>query len=319
MNNMSVRSLVLLSLVGFIAVVLIILAFSSFKVIEPGHAGVADLFGKVQDQHYEPGLHFVNPLLSWTDYDCRMQTIKERIEVPSQDQLLTSVEVSVQWRLNESLTPQIKEETGTFEDMQRVHLIPKVRSLLREQGKRIEKAEEFFKDEIQDILQTKMEEGLSEFLSPKGMLVDAVLIRDVRLPPKIVSAIESKKEREQEAERQKVELERFKTEQQQTVEKAKAAKEAAEQEKLQREILADARAYEIEALNKAIEDNPAYLQLQALEALKEISNSPSAKIYFIDSDSPQPLPLMHMGDELNPSRPSEEQRRRQSIGAVIDQ
>ncbi|MGM0443594.1 MAG: prohibitin family protein, partial [Fibrobacterota bacterium] len=61
-------------------------------------------------------------------------------------------------------------------------------------------------------------------------------------------------------------------------------------------ILAKAEADKISRLNEAIKDNPAYIQLQAMEALKEISKDESSKIYFIDGSSPSPLPLMHMGD-----------------------
>ncbi len=93
-------------------------------------------------------------------------------------------------------------------------------------------------------------------------------------------------------------FERFRTEQQQLVASAEAERQAAEQEAQQRRLLADAQAYEIEALNKAIANNPAYLQLQALEALKAISENPSSKIYFLNSDSPSPLPLLHIGDVL---------------------
>ena len=62
-------------------------------------------------------------------------------------------------------------------------------------------------------------------------------------------------------------------------------------------MIADARAYEIAAINKAIGNNPNYIKLQALEALKAISKDPGSKIYFINGDSPNPIPLMHMGDK----------------------
>ncbi len=48
--------------------------------------------------------------------------------------------------------------------------------------------------------------------------------------------------------------------------------------------LADAHAYEIIKINDAIAKNPAYIQLQSLEALKAISKDPASKIYFIDED-----------------------------------
>jgi len=117
----------------------------------------------------------------------------------------------------------------------------------------------------------------------------------LRLPPFIVKAIEAKKEREQAVARQRAELERYETEQQQKVAAAKAERAAAEQQAEKIQLLADAQAYEIEKINQAIAGNQAYIQLQALQALQAISKDPAAKIYFMNGDSPMPLPLMHMG------------------------
>ena len=61
-------------------------------------------------------------------------------------------------------------------------------------------------------------------------------------------------------------------------------------------MLAKAKADEIRLINDAVAKNPAYIKLQALEALKEMSKDPAAKIYFMDSNSPMPLPLLHMGE-----------------------
>ena len=124
-----------------------------------------------------------------------------------------------------------------------------------------------------------------------------MLIRDISLPPVLAKAIEQKKEREQAVERQKAELERFRTEQLQKVALAEAERQAAEEEAQKKRILADARAYEIREINKATASNPAYVQLQALEALKSMAKDPAAKIYFMDGNSPSPLPLLHMGDK----------------------
>jgi regulator of protease activity HflC (stomatin/prohibitin superfamily) len=125
------------------------------------------------------------------------------------------------------------------------------------------------------------------------------LIRDINLPPVLTKAIEQKKEREQAVERQKAELERFRTEQQQQVAEAEAKRQSAEQEALQIRVLAKARADEIRLINDAIAKNPAYIQLQSLEALKAMSKDPAAKLYFMDSNSAQPLPLMHLGERAN--------------------
>jgi regulator of protease activity HflC (stomatin/prohibitin superfamily) len=189
----------------------------------------------------------------------------------------------------------ILKETGQASDVLRVHIVPKLRSLLREQGKAIKRAEDFFLEETQQNMQMSLLEGLRDYLIAKGVNVGAVLIRDISLPPFIIKAIESKKEREQEVEKQKAELERFSTEQQQKVALAKAESEAATEQAAKMRVLADAQAYEIEKINTAIGNNPNYVKLQALEALKAISKDPASKIYFMNGDSPSPLPLMNMG------------------------
>jgi len=43
----------------------------------------------------------------------------------------------------------------------------------------------------------------------------------------------------------------------------------------------NAQAFEITQINNAISSNPAYIQLQSLEALKAISKDPASKVYFL--------------------------------------
>lgn len=283
-----------------IFVILIFLLFGKRFLIsvDAGHVAVATLFGEVQTEVYTEGLHIpVNPLYKWHIYDARQKTHKEQANVPTQDQLQTSLEVSVQFRIMGEATPSILKSTGTFEDVIRVHLVPTLRSLLREQGKAIENAEDFFLEKTQEQLQTALLSGLKNYLEPQGVEVSAVLIRDIQLPKFIMIAIEKKKEREQEVEKQKAELERFKTEQQQLVAAAEAEKAAAKMDAEKIKMLADAEAYRITKINKSIGNNANYIKLQALEALKAISKDKNSKIYFINGDSPNPLPLMHIGDK----------------------
>ena len=286
------------SLVFIIVVVGIFMWFGSslYQQVPAGYVAVATLFGEVQSDPYEEGLHIpVNPFYEWFLYDVRQKSHLEEANVPSQDQLQTKIQVSVQFRLMNDRAPKILQETGQFQDVLRVHIVPKLRSLLREQGKSIKRAEDFFLEETQQNMQMSLVEGLRVYLGAKGVNVGAVLIRDISLPPFIIKAIESKKEREQEVEKQKAELLRFETEQQQKVALAKAESKAATEQAAKLRVLADAQAYEIEKINKAIGNNPNYVKLQALEALKAISKDPASKIYFMDGDSPSPLPLMNMG------------------------
>ncbi len=289
-----------IKLIIIVAIIIILAIFGSrfYLVVDAGHVAVASLFGKVQTTPYTEGLHIpVNPFYDWNVYDIRQKTHLEQVKVPSQDQLQTSLEVSVQFRIMAKMTPTILKETGLTIDAITVHLVPKLRSLLREQGKSIVKAEDFFLEDTQQTLQSNLLEGLRTYLEPKGIEIQAVLIRSITLPPFIMKAIESKKEREQEVVKQKAELERFRTEQEQKIAQAEAERKAAEQKAKQIRVMADAKAYEIERINKAIANNANYIKLQSLEALKAISKDNSSKIYFINGDSPNPLPLMHLGDK----------------------
>jgi regulator of protease activity HflC (stomatin/prohibitin superfamily) len=285
-----------------IIISVIVLAFmwfgsSLYQKVPAGYVAVATLFGEVQKDPYEEGLHIpVNPFFEWYFYDVRQKSHLEEANVPSQDQLQTKIQVSVQYRIEKDMAPSILKGTGSAADVLKVHIVPKLRSLLREQGKAIIRAEDFFLEETQQNLQTSLLTGLEDYLIEKGVNVGAVLIRDISLPPFIIKAIESKKEREQEVEKQKAELERFATEQQQKVAQATAESEAANEQANKMRVLADAQAYEIEKINKAIGSNPNYVKLMALEALKAISKDPASKIYFMNGDSPSPLPLMNISD-----------------------
>ena len=295
MNKQTVITTVVVIIVG-----VLFLTSTRFLVSVPaGHVAVATLFGKVQAEPYEEGLHIpVNPLYEFTFYDIREKELKETAGVPSQDQLTTTVDVSIKFRISGQDTPRILQETGNFDDAIRVQIQPKLRSVVREQGKSIVRAEDFFLQQTQENLQTAIFQTMRDYLEPRGIVCLDILIRDFSLPRFITRAIESKKEREQEVEKQKAELERYRTEQQQKIAQAEAEKLAAELEAVKRRTLAAAQAYEIEMLNEAIAKNPAYVQIQALEALKAISKDNSAKIYFMDGGSPMPLPLMNMGEPL---------------------
>jgi len=215
-------------LLGFIFLVIVI-GSKVYVAVPVGHVAVATLFGKVTGEPFTEGFHLTwNPLLKFRQYDIRQKTVKETVQVPSQDQLQTRIDVSVQFRLIADQADNILQDTGTMQDVMTVHIVPKLRSTLREQGKSVARAEDFFTEAVQEQIQTRVLASLQEFLQPKGVYVDAVLLRDITLPPFIVKAIESKKEREQAAERQKAELERFKTEQEQLIATSEVKRRAAE-------------------------------------------------------------------------------------------
>ena len=288
-----------LASVAIVALLVLMFGQRFFHSVPAGHVGVAVLFGEVQSDPYPEGLNIVNPFLTWVDMDVRQDSFQiKQLEMPTRDQLLSKVDLNIQWRLDASQAPFIYRDTGDKERIVQVHLHPQARSLIRELGTKIERAEDLFKDEVRDQLANALSEGLREYVADKGIVIESVLLRNINLPPVLAEAIGRKKEREQEVERQRAELERVKLEQEQGVAQAMASRRAAEEDAKRLRILADAKAYEISTINLAASGNPAYIQLQSLEALKKMSEDPAAKLYFMDSNSPQPLPLMNIGDPV---------------------
>jgi regulator of protease activity HflC (stomatin/prohibitin superfamily) len=288
-----------LAIIAIIGLLVLMFGQRFFHSVPAGHVGVAILFGQVQDESYPEGLHVVNPFLSWVDLDARDDSFKiTQLEMPTRDQLLSKVDLNIQWRLDQSRAAALYRETGDKERMVQVHLHPKARSLIRELGTKIERAEDLFKDEVRDSLASALGTELAAYVADKGIIVESVLLRNINLPPVLAEAIGRKKEREQEVERQRAELERVKLEQEQQVAQAEASRRASEEDAKRMRILADAKAYEISTINKAASGNPAYIQLQSLETLKKMAEDPAAKLYFMDSSSPSPLPLMNIGDPV---------------------
>lgn len=251
-----------------IPAVIVYVALFWVQQVPAGHVKVATLFGEVQTQVYPEGLHFpVNPLYVWDQYDVRQKTQKfDKMGVPSQDQLISHFDVSLQYRIIGQKAPEIKKNTGTAGDVVAIHVVPYFRSLIREQGKTVANAEEFYSESVQNRMQVEMMEALTQTLEPVGIEMQGILIRNVILPPFIAKAVEDKKRREQEAEKQKAELKRFTTEQEQKIATANAEFEAAKLEEQRIRLLADAEAYKIKQINQAAQQSPAYIQLKQIEA-----------------------------------------------------
>ena len=59
-----------LGILGFLGLILVWFASSLYQKVPAGYVGVATLFGEVQENPYEEGLHIpVNPFYEWYFYD----------------------------------------------------------------------------------------------------------------------------------------------------------------------------------------------------------------------------------------------------------
>ena len=235
-----------------ITIFLVWLGMNSYTTVPPGHNKVATLFGDIQETPLHEGFHIVNPLLKFYTYDLRVHTETwTKVQVPSQDKLKTSMDISVTFRIEPAYTPSMLKETGSLKEAITKLLTPKVRSLLREAGKTVEKSQDFYLDTIQQELQLYMEEGLTSYMTRKGFVVEAVLFRDITLPQVVTSAVIQTKERQEQLEREKAQLRIVEQQAQQQVKQAEAREQAAKADANAKRTIADADAYQIEKLADA--------------------------------------------------------------------
>ena len=101
------------------------LASSMFKQIDAGKVGVQSLYGSVQPDVLESGLHVINPLLDVTDFDIQTQNYTmsaihaegaqegdDAIRVLSNDGLEVVIDLTVLYRITPADSPKIFKQIG---------------------------------------------------------------------------------------------------------------------------------------------------------------------------------------------------------------
>jgi regulator of protease activity HflC (stomatin/prohibitin superfamily) len=297
MNNTR-RGDTLVAILTIIAILIIITSLRSCTVVHAGQVGVQVSFGTVTNDSIDPGIAIHPPWASIYKYSTQQQQYTaDDVATTSQDSLTSTVDITVIWRLDGKKAPQLYKEVGDLQRFEEVLLQTKLRSAIREATRGVERAEQYATQATQTQIQDYISKELNT-LSPHGMIIDDVLMRDLKLPAVLQEAVVSKVKREQMALMQQSELQRYTTEQQSKVAAAHAETEAAEQVAARVHIEADAEAYKIKVINEAAASNPVYVKLMALKTMEAIAASPSSKLFFIDSNSPTPVPLLHIADDL---------------------
>ena len=116
--------------------------------------------------------------------------------------------------------------------------------------------------EIEDEIRARMQDLLSE----RGFDIEAVLLKNIQLPPGLYMAVENKLEAEQEAQRMEFVLQRERME--------------AQRRKVEAEGIRDAQMILQEGIN------PQIIQWQSIEAFKALANSPGSRVIITDGNAP---------------------------------
>ena len=267
------------TLVG-IAMVVIGLLLSMFKVIEPGKVGVQTLFGKVQDNVLESGLHVINPVVDITTFDIQLQTytmsgVKDEgskegddaIRVLSSDGLEVTIDLSVQYKVNPDKAPYIMQNIG--EDYLEKIVRPVSRTAIRDNAVNYA-AVDLYSTKRQEF-QDRINRFITGNFAKRGLELQQILVRNITLPASVRASIESKINAEQDAQKMQFVLQKERQE--------------AERKRVEAQGIADYQ----KILSTGLSDKQ--LQYEMIKAQKDIALSPNAKVIILGGGKNTPIML----------------------------
>ena len=254
---------------GFIigGIVLLIILLKSIVVIPAGHVGVKELFGTVYSDSIQAGIHVVNPLLRIHKMSIRTQQLMEDAVVPSKEGLAVNLDLSALFSLDPKQAPMVYKTIGL--NYVQVIVVPALRSVVR--GATAEYEAKALYTAEREVLTNKMYEQLEPMLEKRGIRLEKVLLRSVKLPEILATAIEKKLEAEQQAEQMKFVLQRESQE--------------AERKRIEAKGISD---YNME-VNRGLSEN--ILKLRGIEATRELAKSGNSKIVVVGGKDGLPLIL----------------------------
>jgi regulator of protease activity HflC (stomatin/prohibitin superfamily) len=263
--------------VAGVFIIIIGLAFSSVKQIEPGMVGVQKLFGKVNNQILESGLNVVNPLVEVEVFDIRTQNYTmsgvhdegdnagdDAIRVLSADGLEVIVDLTVLYKVVPAEAPRILREIGA--DYRNTIVRPICRTKIRDNAVYYDAVALYStkRDEFQARIFTTIEKDFKS----RGLMLEQLLVRNLTLPESVKASIESKINAEQDAQKMTFVLQK--------------AKQEAERMRVEAQGIADYQ----KILSTGLSDK----QLQ-YEMIKAIATSPNAKLIIMGNTKGTPLIL----------------------------
>ncbi|MBU7005455.1 regulator of protease activity HflC (stomatin/prohibitin superfamily) [Peptococcaceae bacterium DYL19] len=244
-NGKATKVLIPLVVVGLI---LLMIAFNSVVVVQPGTRGIVLQLGAVKPLVLNEGFHFKLPFIQKIiPIDVRVGKAQSDQTAASKDLQVVTTTVAVNFHLVPDEVNKLYQNVGlAYEDRIVAPAIGEAVKAVTAQYT----AEELISKRSE--VSAKVKETLAAKLSTYFMALDEINITEFKFSPEYNNAIEQKQIAEQNALKAKLDLQRIEVEAQQKIEQAKAEAESLRLQKQEvTQELIDLR--EIEAQIKAIE------------------------------------------------------------------
>jgi prohibitin 1 len=261
-GNLRNRSLRILG-----AILVLILLFASTTSIPTGNVGVLTLFGRVTGDVLGEGIHLINPLKAVKKLSVQTQSVKESANVPSNEGLILALDTSLLFRLDRSKAAQVFQTVG--ENYAEKIVEPTLRAAIR--ASTSSHTANALYTNARELVQQQIQDELTTQLAARGVIVEAVLLRDVQLPAMLKGSIEAKQQAEQDALRMSFILQKEKQE--------------AERKRIEAQGIADFQKIVAQGIS------PQLLEWKGIEATEKLALSTNTKVVVIGNPK-NGLPLV---------------------------
>jgi len=249
------------------AILVLILLYASVTSIPTGNVGVLTLFGRVTGDVLGEGIHLINPLKSVQKLSVQTQSVKETANTPSNEGLILDLDTSLLFRLDRAKAAQVFQTVG--ENYAEKIVEPTLRAAIRS-ATSSHTANALYTN-ARELVQQQIQDELTTQLAARGVIVEAVLLRDVRLPAMLKNSIEAKQQAEQDALRMSFILQKEKQE--------------AERKRIEAQGIADFQKIVAQGIS------PQLLEWKGIEATEKLATSVNAKVIVIGNPK-NGLPLV---------------------------
>jgi len=248
------RSPCSLGAVGAGALVLII---TSARTVPAAHIGIVSTFGQVSTNVLHSGLHVTNPFAQLITFSTKTQLLEQQNHVPTNEGLTVDLDVAVLFRADEKRIRDIYLGLGA--NYVGVLVQPELSSAVRGLTSESDAKALYTSGRLE--MQKRLKAELVSALSPRGVIVEEVLLKAVRLPDLLTHAIELKAQAEQDSARMEFVL---------TKERQEAERKSVE-------------AKGIASFQRIVSEgiSPALLQWKGIEATEKLAASTNSKMVIM--------------------------------------
>jgi regulator of protease activity HflC (stomatin/prohibitin superfamily) len=233
------------------------------------HVGVLETFGEVQQTTWNPGLHAWAPWLGVHRINCRTHQIEEKTSTPTGEGLLVGLDVSVVYHAEAGTAKDIYSRYGGLDGLVENVLMPEFRSVIRDVTAGFN-AVDLYSGRREEVTR-KMLADLRTRLEGRGLVIEAILLRNIVLPEQVSRAVEAKLAADQQAQQMEFVLRKEQRE--------------AERKRIEAQGIADFQKIVTAGIS------PALLTWKGIEATEKLATSPNSKIVIVGGKDGLPVIL----------------------------